>query len=147
MDPVTTLGVAAAVLQFVQFSTSLFKGVYSVYKVSRGSSSGPNSLETIHGRLQDISSDLSGPAQRPDGCSRNETRLYDLATSCHKDCNVLVARIEKLRGRSGPRAVWSSFREALKESFNTREDSLRQLHERVMQYESSVTLYICAVLM
>lgn len=147
MDPVTTLGVAAAVLQFIQFSSGLFRGVYSIYKVSRGSSPQENSLDTIHGRLQDISSNLSGPAQRPDHISRNETRLYDLAKSCHGDCNVLIVRIEKLRGKSGPRAVWSSFREALKESFNTREDSLRQLHERVIQYESSMTLHICAVLM
>lgn len=147
MDPVTTLGVAAAVLQFIQFSSGLFKGVYSIYKVSRGPSSEPNSLDTIHERLQDISSDLSGPVQRPDHCSKNETRLYDLAKSCHEDCNVLIARIEKLRGKSGPRAVWSSFREALKESFNTRDNSLRQLQERVMQYESSITLHICAVLM
>lgn len=152
MDPVTVFGLAAAVLQFVQFSNGLLKSSVKIYATSRPSSSGDDAacvaLDAICERLHNLSSDLSIPAQDSStSLSRNEKVLQDLAIACQKDCEDLVDKLKDVRAKSRRKRFWNSFQEALRDSFQGRPDSFRQFQDRLKAYESSMSLHMSAVIM
>lgn len=148
MDPVTAFGLAAGVVQFVQFSNRLFTSSVKIYKVSRPSSSQEESLDALCTRLKDLSTKLSTSAHgTSSNISRNDSNLRDLAASCQKDCDALLAKLTDLRAKNSHRRFWKSFREALKDGSGMTQDSFRQLQERLRTYESSMSLHMCAAIM
>lgn len=150
MDPVTAFGLAAGILQFVQFSSGLLKSSAQIYRASRPPSSASDGLElgAVCDRLKSLSSELSKYPQGPHRPSQNEKFLQDLAKSCQKDCENLLKKLQKLRASGRRKRLWRSFREALEDSFtNAESDSFRQLQDRLKSYESSLSLHMSAVIM
>lgn len=158
MDPVTAFGLAAGVLQFVQFSSDIFKNAYGTLKISQGPiKNGPDAIckrldelsQELHGRTSPQSSGprpTSSPAS-PDIDTQEEELLHELAENCRKDCKKLTSRLEMLRRSKGPRRFWKSLKDALKDKVPGDQDSLRQMQDRIKQYESSLTLHMCAVML
>lgn len=148
MDPVTAFGLAAGVVQFVQFSNRLLKSSVKVYKASNPSSSKAESLDALCERLKGLSTKLSTSKHGISvNISQNDINLRDLAASCQNDCDTLLAKLEDLRARSGRRRFWKSLREALKDGSGMTQDSFQQMQERLRTYESSMSLHMCATLM
>jgi hypothetical protein len=58
MDPVSALGVAASVVQFVEFTSSLICSTYEIYQSASGCSAASVDLETITTGLQALNTDL-----------------------------------------------------------------------------------------
>lgn len=148
MDPVTAFGLAAGVVQFVQFSNRLLNSSVKIYIASNPSLVQEESLDTLCARLKDLSTKLStAPHGISVNVSQNDGHLHDLAASCQKDCDTLLAKLMDLRSRSGHRRFWKSIREALKDGSGMTRDSFCQLQDRLKTYESSMSLHMCASLM
>lgn len=156
MEPVTAFGLAAGILQFVQFSSDIFKAAYGSYQTLQR-----NDVDGICGRLKELSNELDDSLQSAAGPtghsgrqtlvprergSREELLLRDLARSCRQDCENLVTRLGMLRSRSGPRQFWASLKDALNGSLSSGQDSLRHIQDRIKQHESTLTVHMCAVM-
>lgn len=156
MEPITAFGLAAGILQFVQFSSDIFKAAYGSYQTLKR-----DDVDGICERLIELSSELddspqsaarptshSGPQQLlpRERESKENVLLRDLAKSCRQDCEKLVERLGMLRDRSGPRQFWASFKDALNGSLSSGQDSLRQIQDRIKQHESTLTVHMCAVM-
>ena len=58
MDPLSALGLAAAVVQFVEFSGSLIADTYKVYKYGSRDPKAGSDIKTITGSLQNLNNEL-----------------------------------------------------------------------------------------
>jgi hypothetical protein len=58
MDPVSALGVAASVVQFIDFAEALFSGTYQIYKSATGQTKFNFDLMTITTSLNTLNNDL-----------------------------------------------------------------------------------------
>lgn len=156
MDPVTAFGLAAGILQFVQFSSDIFKTAYGSYRLLQ-----QDGADAICERLKELSNELKDSLQSaakpqshsghplPFSCeaeSKEEILLRNLAKGCHQDCEILITRLGVLRSRSGPRQFWASFKDALSGSLSSGKDSLHQIQDRIKQHESTLTVHMCAVM-
>lgn len=156
MDPVTAFGLAASILQFVQFSSDIFKTAYGSYQtLQRDDVDGIcERLKVLSNELDDSLQSAAGPASHSERQpllpraheSKAEIFLRDLAKSCRQDCEKLVNRLGILRNRSGPRQFWASLRDALNGSLSSGQDSLHQIQDRIKQHESTLTVHMCAVM-
>lgn len=156
MDPVTAFGLAAGILQFVQFSSDIFKTAYGSYQtLQRYDVDGIcERLKVLSNELNDSLQSAAGPASHSERQpllpraheSQAEIYLLDLAKRCRQDCEKLVNRLGILRNRSGPRQFWASLRDALNGSLSSGQDSLRQIQDHIKQHESTLTVHMCAVI-
>lgn len=146
MDPLSALSLAAAVVQFVQFTTDLFNGTRKIYQ--SGASEKTERLEYIYETLSELSANLSSPATGirfvNTGLPKDTPSLKELATRCRKDCDELLAVIENIKSKSvsGPR-LWRGFRTAMMEVMKTGE--IEQLRERIGSYQRLMVIHLCSV--
>ncbi|KAH6962433.1 hypothetical protein BKA56DRAFT_174743 [Ilyonectria sp. MPI-CAGE-AT-0026] len=146
MDPLSALSLAAAVVQFVQFTTDLFNGTRKIYQ--SGASEKTERLEYIYETLSELSANLSSPSTGirfvNTGLPKDTPSLTELATRCRKDCDELLAVIESIKSKSasGPR-LWRSFRTAMTEVMKTGE--IEQLRERIGGYQRLMVIHLCSV--
>ena len=152
MDPMSALGLAASVVQFVQFAASLLNGTRKIYNSSSGASEDCERLEFIHGSLSSLCSGLEASVARrakgvrfiaPD-LPKDAPSLTDLAARCKEDCKQLLEVVQRMRTktRSGPK-IWSSFRIAMIEVSKANE--IERLQERIENYQRLMVLHLCAV--
>lgn len=146
MDPLSALGIAAAVVQFVQFTADLFNRTRKIYQ--SGASEKTDRLEYIYETLSELSAKLSSPATGirfvNTGLPKDAPSLTELATRCRKYCDELLAAIENIRSKSvsGPR-LWRSFRTAMMEVMKKGE--IEQLQERIDSYQRLMVIHLCSV--
>lgn len=148
MDPVSALGLASAVIQFIQFASVLFKGAHTIHQAARNPSAGSKDLETIYSKLSDFSSSLATrPSHGISGTllTDNQERLQSLAADCKKDCDELLDKVERLREYKASGRVWKMFRAALVEGLNLQEDTLGKIQDRITRHEQTMTLHISAI--
>ncbi|KAK2611555.1 hypothetical protein N8I77_004888 [Diaporthe amygdali] len=105
MDPVTAIGLASAILAFVDFSWSLVRGAGDVYRSPSGASQENTSIGTIIADLEDVADNINTDIQ---GRGKHENALTALAKGCEDLSKELLQVLEKLKKRS------DSKREALK---------------------------------
>ncbi|ORY17867.1 hypothetical protein BCR34DRAFT_596734 [Clohesyomyces aquaticus] len=115
LDPVSAVGVASAAVQFVDFSTKLF----AVGK-------------ELHGTK------LSTRPPAAAGATQEEQDLYRLADLCQQECNVFLAKIGKITGKSGTKRTFKTFRDALKIVWNQK--AIDGLEKRLERYQRELTL-------
>jgi len=80
MDPVTAIGLASAIVQFVDFSTKIIHSAKEIYDSATGSTEENQSLEYVVSEMQHLSQKLDHPpnAQQTD----DERALSRLAAEC-----------------------------------------------------------------
>lgn len=152
MDPLTALGLAASVVQFVQFAASLLSETRKIYNSSSGASEDTERLEFIHGSLSDLCSKLEAGSGRKaqgvrfvaSGLPKDAPSLADLALRCQEDCRKLLEVVDrmKVKARSGWK-IWSSFRMAMTEVLKANE--IERLQERIEKYQRLMVLHLCSV--
>ena len=126
MDPLSALGVAAAVVQFLDFSSGLISGTYKIYKAEDGDAPTNQTLRKVATDLKDISDQLN---QKGDSQSGPE----QLCRECLDVADELTSVLDRLM-KQEKQSIWSSFRLALRavwsqdklESLQKRLDNLRQ---------------------
>ena len=152
MDPLSALGLAGNVVQFVQFASSLLNETRKIYHSVDGSPEDSERLEFIYGSLSDYCSKLENRSQLATnghsidtpGLPKDAPSLPGLAARCAEDCKELMRVVGRMKtkSRSGPK-IWTSFRIALAEILNASE--VERLQERIESYERLMVLHLCSV--
>ncbi|KLU88813.1 hypothetical protein MAPG_07796 [Magnaporthiopsis poae ATCC 64411] len=115
MEPVSAVGLAAGVLQFVQFAGTLISLGTTIHQSADGKAEWARELETVYGHLSGLSAKFQHSAvesETPEDTGIQTSRdpsapktpedaeskaLRDLATECHKLCRRLLDKVEKLQ--------------------------------------------------
>ena len=113
-EAVAALGVAANVVQFIDFSGKILSEGYKLHKSKKTSPSKNEELENIALDLQKLRGELqSQEAETAQVPTPNDIQLQRLAGQCRGVCQELLEALEALKVVDRP-GKWESFRAALK---------------------------------
>lgn len=148
MDPLSGVGLAGTVVQFIQFAANLFSVAKEIHRSASGSSEGKESLEAIYTRLSTLSKGLQHPGpttHRDHGVHQDEavdSAMGVLAKECKFDCDRLLSVLSRLNHGHGsfPR-WWKSFRSALKELWKG--DEIEALEARIAKHQTQLIMHMC----
>jgi hypothetical protein len=155
MDPVTIIGIAGSVVQFVSFAFQLISKTRDIHESAGRQSKETVKLDTVYTHLLALSSKLEASSKRDpklelDGddetttaVARHVLAINDLSVSCEADCQKLLDIIRKLQGVSGSGGKWGSFRAAVATMWKSSE--LEDLEDRLQKTQTTLTLHICAL--
>jgi predicted RNase H-like nuclease (RuvC/YqgF family) len=131
MDPLSALGIAASVVQFVQFSGSLVSKSKQIYK--HGALLDHVECETATRRLTELSTDVESSLKDLEelgSLSHDAKTLKLICSNCAKLSEELISRLEKIQVNEKSKSrKWKSFRQALK-SISTK-DAVDSLARRI----------------
>jgi hypothetical protein len=102
MDPFTALSVAAAVVQFVDFTGTLISGTYEIYKSPLGGTKEHADLETINDSLNSMNHDLRqslATAKSSQQLSKVDQDLERLCEDCGRTLDKLLSVLGKLKAQ------------------------------------------------
>lgn len=148
MDPASALGLASAVIQFIQFASVLFKGAHTIHQAAQDPCAGSKDINTIYSRLSQFSSSLKvKPGQQSSDTllTDQQNHLQSLAADCKEDCDELLDKVERLRRYKTSGQVWKMLRAALVEGLNLREDTIVKIQDRIARHEQRMILYISTI--
>jgi cytochrome c-type biogenesis protein CcmH/NrfF len=125
MDPLSALGVAASVVQFVDFAGKIVFKARDIYKSSQGSLQENDQTETVTKRLQEMANQLNNAVHQSNahlatGGSSNEPRSFavrisDVCKECIEVSKELLSKLGNLKvPKDSQHRRWKSFRQALK---------------------------------
>ncbi|KAI0199401.1 hypothetical protein F4808DRAFT_471683 [Astrocystis sublimbata] len=141
MDPIATLGIVAAVCQFLQFSSGLMKETAGIYHRLEDKSDDHRALEGIYQTLEQVNSRLeTGDPSDSYGVSLQKGELSLIAEGCKSDCARLISLLSKLKLGQSRSRLWASFRLALKEALAQHE--IKKLKERIAERQSLMILQV-----
>ena len=128
-EAVAALGVAANVVQFIDFSGKILSEGYRLHRSKRVNPSKNEELENIALDLQKLRDELQ-PQEDETGLvpTPNDIQLQRLAGQCRGICIELLAALEKLKVVGKP-GKWESFRAALKTVWA--ESKIKSLQDRL----------------
>jgi hypothetical protein len=123
MDPLTAIGLASAIVQFVDYSTKIIHGAKEIYDSATGSTEENQSLEHVVIEMQHLSQKLdhSQNGQETD----DERALSRLAAECKSLSDQILGLLTSVKPKhvkSKGQAVWA----ALKNKLNEREKQALQ---------------------
>lgn len=150
MDPVSALGIAAGVIQFVQFSSAILNSTVKIYQSSQGVSHQSQHLSDVYTKLFHLSSGLQTEAF-PDESTANASNfvqgcssaIIQLGKDCKADCDRLLDIVSKLQLCRSNGRWWKSFRIALKEYLKS--DEISYLQKRIENYETTIMMHLCTL--
>lgn len=144
MDPLSALGLASAVVQFLDFGAKVFRASQDI--LGAGSTVSNTQLRGLVLDLGQVTSSLTTKidAHGSHQLSKEEQALYDLATQCGQAADELQKCLDTLVSRSSRRQVWKSIRIALCTVWH--EDHIEKLAQRIEEYRSQLTLRLLLVL-
>jgi hypothetical protein len=137
MDPLTALGLAGNVVQFVDFSSKLLCGAYEVYSSTSGATAETADLDTVIKDLQAVTRRLSPPSSKPR--TDDEIALSSLVSNCRKLSEDIQKVLNKLQSKN-PHQKWASLRVAW--SSMRKREKLVSLETRLNRYRSEILVRI-----
>ena len=136
MDPITAIGLASAILTFVDFASKLTHGTYEIYKSAAGSMEDNVNVSVVVKDLQSIVQDLDpGPITR----TKHEKALKELAAKCEKLSAKLLKLLEKLT-LYGKRSSWKALKVKLESMQKDRE--VQTMQKQLGEYRSQILLHL-----
>ena len=123
LDPFTSIGLAANIIQFITFASKLLSEGHEIYKSATGVTAENEELELVVRDLSEISQSLqeatpSSPASSSSSSSSSycAPEINDLAPACQKVADELLSVVESLRVKEGgtKHRRWHSFVQALR---------------------------------
>ena len=153
MDPLTAIGLAANVVQFVSFASELLSKSNEIYNSAKGCSSKVFTLETIYEQLQNLSSSLELSSrkdsnlllvERTSDFVKHVFAINELSRSCKEDCDRLLKVLCELQGGGGSKNRWRCFKLTLKTIWKGSEIS--DLEQRLHYTQTTLTLQICSLM-
>ena len=139
-EAVAALGVAANVVQFIDFSGRILSESHRLHRSKKVNPGKNEELESIALDLQKIYDELQYPqnemSQAP---TPNDIQLQRLAEQCRGVCLELLAGLEKLKIVDPP-GKWRSFRVALKTVWG--ESKIKDLQVRLDEARQELIIRI-----
>ena len=138
MDPISALSVAAAVVQFVDYGSTIIASTYAIYKSSSRKSEPTNSIVSITTRLVELNCELEQSAAFSP-TSQVERDIVALCQQCNKAAITLLDALNQLNGASNPN-LWDSFKIALRTVWSQGE--IDALQSRLESYRQQICMHI-----
>lgn len=139
MDPLTAVGLAGNIVQFVHFSCSLVSKTSDIHHSTSGQTQENVELDLIAKELSlqcaKIQQNLSGS---------EDASLSKLALACQRVSDDLISLIARIRSKSGHDGKWTSFRQAVKSVLKS--EDLRQLNSRLDALRSQMNAHILVLI-
>lgn len=108
MDPLSALSIAGNVIQFLDFSTKLFKEAREIYHSSSGTSSGVRTLGTISEQLATLRKSFTAEDLK-------SLDLKEMAVQCNGVADEMRALVDRVTlKKPGGDGYWASFALALR---------------------------------
>ncbi|EEU39283.1 uncharacterized protein NECHADRAFT_82115 [Fusarium vanettenii 77-13-4] len=152
MDPLSAVGLAGNIVQFIQFAASLFEATKEIHQSATGVSQNHTTLQVIYERLSDFCNKLetdfdetidNGGVPKSQAKKGSSLSLIELATACHQECKQLLSIVDSLRAKYSARSKpWRSFCVALRGVLITKE--IEGLEARIASYQAQMVLHLCS---
>jgi hypothetical protein len=169
LDPISALSVAAAAVQFVQFSSQLVSKGRHIYHSSHGAAEENEIAETVTLRLQELTQRLAKASieakasnqtvasdnahlrlndQGSSEMQEHHERVHSICKECETLSNTLLDRLHKLKIPTGSEhRRWKSFRHALKDVWSKADldrmsERLRLLREELDSHMLFILRYV-----
>ncbi|KAI0185799.1 hypothetical protein EV127DRAFT_306135, partial [Xylaria flabelliformis] len=151
MDPLTAVGLAGNVVQFVQFTSDLIQTAVEIHKSSTGCSADVLTLDSLYQQLSDFNDGFSSGSKNAHGylherggkSTQGLPSFQVLSLRCKSDCKELLSVVKTLKKQHGPGKRWQSFRTALRIVWE--KDRIEELEKRLNRTQTSMTLQICTI--
>ena len=144
MNPVSALGVASSVVQLVDFTHSLVRGTYEIYKSASGHSAASVDLQSITIGLKTLNDDLRLSLDRAASgkeLSKSDAELQTLCKNCNVATDELISALEKLKTQKN-HSFWDSFGRALLTVWSKKE--VEALQKQLDAFRQQISLHIIA---
>ena len=144
-EAIVALGLAANIVQFIDFGGKVLSGGLRLYKSGRLGEA--NDAKIITQSLQRLIEMLnqplkpSGSANEVTKLSQTEIDLRDLAAHCIDIANELLRAITKLE-LQGKRGKWDSLRAALKHVLA--DEKIEKMRQRLDNFRQEIIVHILA---
>jgi hypothetical protein len=122
-DPLTAVGLAGSIIQFVDFSSRLVSKSQAIHRSANGELVENEHLEQTTTDLLRLQATLQqGLHSRLSAkeLTKDEQALHDLSKTCVEVGTKLLSKLQKLKA-GGERRKWKSFRQALKSIWSKEE--------------------------
>lgn len=123
-DPVASLGLAANIVQFVDFSHRLLSESKAIYNSATGASADNDVIETVASDLDLLNAKLTAPS----AAGAIPESMRSLASQCKDVARELLDVLEKIKVK-GSHRKWKSFVQALRSVW--RKDEIEELVRRM----------------
>ena len=147
MDPFSALSLAGNIIQFVDFGIRLLSEAHEIYQSSSGSAAGILEIESVYQDLSNLTARLNVSAispSKPSGISLEEKALVELAGSCKRLADELLATIKDLKVDDGPYRKWRSFHQGLRTLW--KKEKLDAIQKRLDNFRKQLSLHLLAIL-
>ena len=120
LESLAALGIAANIIQFVDFGCKLFSESRALYKASDKRVEESVELEIISKALKRLSDDLGAIPSSTTPQPQAEAELLPLAKRCQTIADELLVALNELQVK-GAKGKWQCFRSALKRIWKSQE--------------------------
>ena len=142
MDSFTAIGLAANVIQLVDFGARLLSGAHEIYHSTTGQLVEHVELLDIAESLSRLSENILPALLDPQSRYTDEKEIRSIAVAAKAVADELVAVIQNLKLTDGPKRKWRSFRQALATLWN--KDKIENLQSRLERLRSQLSTQILA---
>lgn len=152
MDPVSALGIAAAVVQFVEFAYGLVSSSNEIFHSTKGARLENLELEEVYGTLHRLGAELE-IRFRPEGItstlpsalpsSKQVSDLRQLSEACKSDCDELLGILRNLKVEEGTHRLCRSVKAALQNATSRRK--IAEIEARLERTQRAMSLLIATI--
>ena len=145
MEAFVALGLAANIVQFLEFGRNLVCGTLELYRSEDGARSSNRVLQTVSEDLNKLCVDLSPQCSGNPSQPRNsaEASLFELMDSCKRLGEELLQRLESLKV-NGVKKPWKTVRQLLKGFWHA--DEISRYEKQLDQYRSQIAVRLLTML-
>ena len=147
MDPLSSVGLAAAIVQFVTFTSSFISTAREIHASPTGNTAEVLNLRLVSQNLQQRGEDLTAAHETIVQLGSSNTQasvLGEILESARQDHEKLSGLVDELKRKTNRSHRWSSFCATLKAVIEGSE--IRQLDNRLQRTQSAITLHICTII-
>jgi hypothetical protein len=142
LDPLAAVGLAANIVQFLDFTFKLFTDTRDIYKSASGHSAKGTSLSAIADNLRSLSEGLLLSSVRVNTSAGSDLR--SLAVQAKTVAEEIRDAISIVRPKK-PHSFWQSFKAVLKEIYN--DEKIKGLLSEITSLQNSLTLRLLSILL
>ena len=133
MDPITTIGLAGNIVQFVDFSWGLLCESKRLYESGSGASANNDVLDTVANDVVRLSDALTAPS----AAGAVPDQMRDLASQCKGVAHELLTVLGDVKAK-GPRKKWTSFVAALRNVW--KKEQIEELFTRMEKLRNQMQI-------
>lgn len=141
MDPLSAIGVASAIVAFLDFSWNLVTGTWEIYHSLDG-------VAAENARLEDVTDDLESLTQALDTGfpikTKTEKNIQQLASYCKEDAKTLKDLLEEMKAPGRRRLFWKSLNAKWKSILN--KDEVARLKSQLQESRAEIQVNLTAML-